>query len=197
MISCMICLDLPITSDMTSRTLLTILLIAVIGYLLYLRVQRESVELVGVPAPSFSLPSKGGMIGLDEYRGKVVLLNFWASWCPPCVSEMPSLERLHRQMQGKDFQILAVSEDEGGWAPIDRFLKRLPVTMTILLDGRGDAAALYGTNELPETYLIDKKGVIIKKYRGPRNWMDEKIVSEILGYVQGAEVPVSPDGGRQ
>lgn len=179
---------------MTSRTLLTILLIAVISYLLYLRVERKAVELVGVQAPIFSLPSRDGVDGLEKYRGKVVLLNFWASWCPPCVSEMPSLERLHRLMQGKDFQILAVSEDEGGWAPIDRFLKGLPVTMTILLDDRGDAAALYGSNELPETYLIDKKGVIVKKYRGPRNWVDEKIVSEILGYVQGAEMPVSPDG---
>lgn len=182
---------------MTSRTLLTILLIAVIGYLLYLRVQRESVELVGVQAPSFSLPSRDGMDGLEKYRGKAVLLNFWATWCPPCVVEMPSLERLNQQMRGKDFQILAVSEDEGGWAPIDRFLKRLPLTMTILLDGRGDAAALYGTNSLPESFLIDKKGIIVKKYQGPRNWMDEKIVSEILGYVQGTVMPVFPDGGGQ
>lgn len=165
---------------MTSRTLLTLLLIAAIVALLYLRVQREAVELVGLSAPNFSLPSKGGMVRLEDYRGKVVLLNFWASWCPPCVAEMPSLDHLNQRMQGKDFQILAVSEDEEGWAPIDRFLKRLPLTITILLDPRGDAAALYGTNELPETYLIDKRGVVVKKYRGPRNWMDEEIVSEIL-----------------
>lgn len=171
---------------MKPRTLLALLLIAGAVYFLYLSFyERGQTVLVGTAAPNFTLPSAEGMVSLDQFRGQVVLLNFWASWCPPCVAEMPSLERLHRRMQGSDFVVLAVSEDEEGWPAIKRFLQAVPLTMTILPDARGDAAELYGTFQLPQTFLIDKSGVIVRKYSGPRNWIDARILSEVQKHVEG------------
>lgn len=170
---------------MKPRTLLILLLIAGIAYFLYLSEGREGLK-AGSPAPGFSLPSKNGVVALDQFRGKVVLINFWATWCPPCITEMPSLENLKKRMEGKAFQLLAVSVDEEGWGPIDRFVEKTPLTLSILLDVRGDVADLYGTSRLPESYLIDKKGVVVKKYVGPRDWTDPKIIAEITNYAEGS-----------
>lgn len=139
----------------------------------------------GSLAPSFSLASQGGVLTtLDRYRGRVVLLNFWATWCPPCVQEVPSLEMLKRQMEGKAFQILAVSVDEEGWPAIQQFLKKVPVTMMILLDARGDIASRYGVDFLPVSLLIDKTGRILKRFVGPRDWTEARTVEEIKKYVE-------------
>lgn len=155
------------------------------GYLLFLDKQGGGLR-EGEPAPSFYLPNREhGAVGLERLRGEVVLLNFWATWCPPCVTEMPSLGRLQTRFEGQKFKVLAVSVDEDGWPAVDRFLKKYPVNLTILLDVRGDIAARYGTNRLPESFLIDQKGTVVKKYLGPRDWTDPKIVSEIEGYLNG------------
>jgi len=171
---------------MKPKTLLILLLIAGTAYFLYMSESHEGLK-VGSPAPGFSLPSKNGVVALDQFRGKVVLINFWATWCPPCVYEMPSLENLKKKMEGKDFQILAVSLDEEGWPVIDKFVAKTPMTMTILLDSRGDVPTEYGTSRLPESFLIDKNGAIVKKYVGPRDWTDPKIIAEITSYVEGSQ----------
>jgi peroxiredoxin len=168
-----------------SKFLLILLLVAGIAYFMYLR-EGPGGAGVGEKAPSFMLPGRSTSVRLEDFKGKVVLLNFWATWCPPCVHEMPSLEALHQHMQGKNFEILAASVDEGGWTAIDRFLKAVPVTLTILLDARGDASGLYGVYQLPESYLIDQTGMIVRKYVGPRDWMDPALVAEIEGYVRGS-----------
>ncbi len=170
---------------MKPRFLLILLLAAAVGYFLYVYEGPQGVR-VGNQAPDFSLPSRREAVRLQELRGRIVLLNFWATWCPPCVSEMPSLEALRKRMAGQDFQLLAVSVDEVGWEAIDRFLARIPVSMTILLDARGDVSSLYGTYQLPESYLIGRDGRILKKYVGPRDWMDPAIVSEIEQYARGS-----------
>jgi peroxiredoxin len=170
---------------MKAKFFLVCLLIAGIAYFLYSYQGPERTQ-VGSMAPLFSAAGRSSSVKLEDYRGKVVLLNFWATWCPPCVHEMPSLDGLHQRMNGKDFEILAVSVDEGGWGAIDHFEKQLPVTLNILLDARGDVSSLYGTYQLPESYLIDKKGIILRKYVGPRDWMDPAIIAEIEKYVEGS-----------
>ncbi len=170
---------------MKAKAFLFFLLISGLAYFLYIYQGPERTQ-VGSAAPTFSVAGRSSEIKLEDFRGKVVLLNFWATWCPPCVHEMPSLENLHQRLRDKDFKILAVSVDEGGWNAIDRFLKQLPVTLDILLDARGDVSSLYGTYQLPESYLIDKKGVIVRKYVGPRDWTDPSIVSEIEKYAEGS-----------
>ncbi len=117
---------------------------------------------------------------LDQFRGQAVLLNFWATWCPPCVTEMPSLDDLRKRVDGRSFQILAVSLDEEGWEAIDRFLEKMPVGLKILLDARGEVSNRYGVTLLPESYLIDPKGIVVKKYTGPQDWNDPRVVEEIM-----------------
>lgn len=170
---------------MKSKLLLILLLIVGLGYFLYVYQGPQRIQ-AGAQAPLFSVAGRDASVRLQDYRGKVVLLNFWATWCPPCVGEMPSLEALHQLMKGKAFEVLAVSVDEGGWAAIDNFLQRQPVTLNIFLDSKGDVSSLYGTYQLPESYLIDRRGVIVQKYIGPRNWTDPDLVSEIEKYVDGS-----------
>lgn len=167
---------------MKPKLLLVLLLITGIAYFLYFREGPERVR-VGDPAPSLTLPARNGKaISLQDLRGRAVLINFWATWCPPCREEMPSLERLKTRFDGKNFELLAVSVDEEGGPAIDRFLKKVPVTMTILLDPQGETAARYGTYRLPESFLIDKNGILVKRYLGPRDWTDPEIVAEIEKY---------------
>lgn len=168
---------------MKPRFLLILLLAAAVGYFLYIYESPEGVR-VGSQAPDFTLPGRNGAVALQTFRGKVVLLNFWATWCPSCISEMPSLDALRMRLEGDDFKVLAVSVDEVGWEAIDRFLTRVPVGMTLLLDARGDVSSLYGTFRLPESYLIGRDGRIVKKYVGPRDWMDPSLLAEIQSYVR-------------
>jgi peroxiredoxin len=172
---------------MKARLLLVLLLAAAVGYFLYVYEGPEGVR-VGNQAPEFTLPGRGEAVSLEGLRGKVVLLNFWATWCPPCVSEMPSLDELRKRLEGEEFQVLAVSVDEAGWEAVNRFLTRVPVGITILIDVRGDVSALYGTYQLPESYLIGRDGRILKKYVGPRDWMEPSLVAEIESYVRGSQV---------
>jgi len=170
---------------MKARILLVLLLATTVGYFLYVY-EGPQESRIGSQARDFSLPGRSGAVHLSDFRGKVVLLNFWATWCPPCVSEMPSLEALRKRMDGLDFQLLAVNVDDTGWEAVNSFLARVPVGMTILLDARGDVSSQYGTYQLPESYLIGRNGEILKKYVGPRDWMDPVIFSEIENYARGS-----------
>src|SRR5204863_8336957 len=103
------------------------------------------------------------------YGGKVVFINFWATWCPPCVEEMPSLVRLHAKLKDDPrFALLAVSTDDG-WEPVQKFFGGKPPAMTVLLDPKGTIAHEYGTTKFPETYIVvggKVRGFIL----GPRDW---------------------------
>jgi peroxiredoxin len=111
----------------------------------------------------------GKTINLKDYRGKVVLLNFWASWCPPCVHEMPSMAALKTQLKGQDFEILAanLAEDK---AAINAFVKSHPVNFPILLDPKGSAVKEWKVFAYPSSYLIDKKGQIRYALFGGYEW---------------------------
>jgi thiol-disulfide isomerase/thioredoxin len=125
----------------------------------------------GAVAPDLSVPDLSGKEArLSDLRGKVVILNFWASWCPPCREEMPSMVKLNNAMAGKQFQMLAVSIDEGGKKAVEAYSAKSGIKLPFYLDIDGKGSRLYGTTGVPETFIIDKKGVILKKIVGGMDW---------------------------
>lgn len=128
------------------------------------------------PAPSFVLRDLSGKaVKMDDLRGKVVLLNLWATWCPPCIQEMPTLEKLSQRMVGRDFVLLAVSEDENSSAVAPWIAKR-GFTFPVLLDERGQVGADLGITGYPETFVIDRRGRIVHHHVGYRDWSEPGIV---------------------
>lgn len=111
----------------------------------------------------------GKRVRLKDFRGKVVFLNFWATWCVPCLREMPDMERLGKIMAGRPFKILAVNLMETP-AQVKKFVEELKVTFTIVMDTTGEISETYGATSLPLTYIIDKKGQVIHRALGPRDW---------------------------
>jgi peroxiredoxin len=124
----------------------------------------------GHPAPDFTLRQlDGSEIALSSLRGRVVLLNFWATWCKPCEEEMPAMERLHAKLGGPDFELLAVSVDEGD-DEVRAFRDRLGLGFPILRDPEKQAATAYQTYRFPESWLIGRDGNVVARYIGPRDW---------------------------
>ena len=111
-------------------------------------------------------------INLSDYRGSVVFLNFWATWCPPCREEMPDIEKLNKGLQGTNFAILAISIDVSGTKAVRPFMKELGLTFPALLDPNRRVARKYGVISLPTTFLIDCSGSLVAKAIGPRKWDD-------------------------
>jgi peroxiredoxin len=131
----------------------------------------------GHPAPDFTLPALDGPErSLAALRGRVVLLNFWATWCKPCEDEMPAMQRLHARLAGPDFELLAVSVDTGD-DEVRAFRDRLALTFPILRDPDQTAAGAYQTFRFPESWLIDRDGTLVARYVGPREW-DEPVYVE-------------------
>jgi peroxiredoxin len=125
----------------------------------------------GTAAPDFTLKDLNGRdVSLSSLKGKVVFLNFWATWCPPCKEEIPSMMKLNQQMTGKSFQMLAVSIDEGGKDAVTAFFKRTGFNLPSLNDPEQKAGKLYGITGVPETFVIDKNGVVVKKVIGGMDW---------------------------
>ena len=111
----------------------------------------------------------GGAVRLSDFRGKIIFLNFWTTWCPPCRIEMPSMERLYRNLKDKNFEMIGIDLQE----PVSRlkaFVKKFKLTFTILLDSNGDVGSLFGIRSLPTTFILDHKGRIIGQALGPREW---------------------------
>lgn len=140
--------------------------------------------LVGDTAPAFTVKDDDRSVSLEQFRGKVVVLNFWATWCPPCVEEMPSLVQLQKRM-GDRVVVLGVSNDTNKQA-YDNFLKQYGVDFLTVRDPRAHSNALYGTRGLPETFVIDQGGVVRRKFVGPLNWTDAEIVDFLTKLSAGA-----------
>ena len=151
-------------------------------------------ESIGKTAPDFTIKDADRTVSLSQFRGKIVVLNFWATWCPPCVEELPSLVQLQKKFQGTDVTVLAVSVDDDPDA-YHKFLKDHGVDFLTVRDpgkqlenGTGvDApvAASYGTFTFPETYIIDRNGVIRRKFIGAIDWNQQEIV-EYLARISGS-----------
>ncbi len=126
-------------------------------------------------APDFKATRIGGeTIRLSDLRGKVVVLNIWATWCKPCEEEAPSLERLYQRIKGgplgPDFEVLAVSIDARSRDAVLPFQSKFKLTFPILFDPDGRVSRIYQTTGVPETFVIDREGVIREKVVGPRDW---------------------------
>lgn len=121
---------------------------------------------VGAHAPAFSLrDANGATVALDRFQGRVVLLEFWASWCASCREVLPELERLYVKFRDKGFIVIGINVD-GSQAGAEGFLKKLGATFPVLLDETGDAADAYRVSGLPAGFLIGRDGVILRTYRG-------------------------------
>lgn len=135
---------------------------------------------VGDKAPDFKLVGAfGGEGKLSDLRGQYVILNFWATWCAPCVQEMPSLQKLHRAYDGDDFEIVAVSLDSEGASVVQGFAERNKLEFSLAVDPEKITESLYGLTGLPETYILDKDGKIIEKILGPRDWASSETVMQM------------------
>lgn len=133
---------------------------------------------VGSSAPNIVLPGLDGKtINLKDYRGKVVFLNIWATWCPTCRDEMPSMEKLYQTLKGEAFEILAVSVDKTGAKAVAPFMKSHKLSFPALLDPEGTIARPYGVTGVPESFIINKEGIIEKIVIGPIDWTEPAVVS--------------------
>jgi peroxiredoxin len=128
------------------------------------------------PAPGFELPAlDGGALSLEDFRGRVVFVNFWATWCAPCEEEAPSLERLRRGLGGEGFEVLSVSiDDPASFDEVEKFRRELSLSFPILLDPEREVYDRYGATGVPETYLIDARGRLAERFIGPRDWDEER-----------------------
>ncbi len=126
-------------------------------------------------APDFTVQDADRTVSLSDLRGKVVVLNFWATWCPPCVEEMPSLVQMQDKMQAKGVEVLAVSVDVDENA-YHKFLRDYKVTLLTVRDAERKSNNLYGTFKFPETYIIDRNGVMRRKFIGPVDWSQSEVV---------------------
>lgn len=146
---------------------------AVFAVALAIRIRPE-VDLIGVGsrAPGFAAVNlrTSRPAGLDDYRGKVILLNIWATWCQPCRIEMPALEQLSRRFKGTDFHVVSVSIDKDDSTVVNAFVRELGLTFEILHDKTGDIQRIYQTTGVPESFVIDRDGVIVKKMIGAAEW---------------------------
>ena len=133
----------------------------------------------GDQAPGFSVQTdQGQAISLKNYPGKVLVLNFWASWCKPCVDEMPSLNEFSKRMAPEGVTVLGISVDHDE-TKYKKFLKDANIAFQTYRDVKADIAASYGTYKYPETYIIDKQGKVVEKIIGEEFWLNPNVIQRI------------------
>ena len=156
--------------------------------------RKEEFEPVGpgTEAIDFTLPDLDGKrMSLSDFRGKVVFLNFWATWCDPCKEEMPSMEALYKRLRGKPFEIVAVSVDKDPPEEVRKFADKFGITFVVLHDRKGRIKERYKTTGVPETFIVDQNGVIAEKFWGPRDWTDDSNLATILDLLANGPRPAS------
>jgi len=129
---------------------------------------------IGSNAPDITVQDPDRTVKLSDLRGQVVVLNFWATWCPPCVEEMPSLVAMQQRMKAKGITVLAISVDVDQNA-YHQFIKDHNVNLLTLRDPDQKSSSLYGTFKFPETYVIDRNGVMRRKFIGAVDWTEPEI----------------------
>ena len=139
----------------------------------------ERPPMEGLKAPDFTLPTLDGKeVKLSDYAGKIVFLNIWATWCAPCKEEMPSMQKLFELMRGKDFVMLTMSIDEKK-ETVEAFMKENKLTLPVALDQQQKVSPLYRITGVPESYIIDKNGMVMHHLIGPGDWSNPGIVNAL------------------
>jgi len=129
-------------------------------------------------APNFCLEGLNGRkVELKDFKGKVIFINFWATWCSPCKEEMSSMEALYQQFKEKGFVFLTISVDYGGIKPVKEFIEKNRYTFPVLLDPKCETLNVFRVKGIPTTLIINRKGRMIGKAVGPRNWKNPEFTS--------------------
>jgi peroxiredoxin len=135
---------------------------------------------VGFKAPAFTVRNlKGQRVQLADHKGKVIILNLWATWCGPCRVEMPGMENLYRRYRSQGLEILAVSLDKGSSDKVQTFADEYRLSFPVLLDSDGQVESRYHTLTIPTTFVIDKKGMVVAKVDGAKHWESEETFKAI------------------
>jgi len=171
--------------------LLFIVVLAVIAYRIQLSPNQKTAlneerPEVGHPAPDFTLRNlQGNLEGLGDYRNKVIVLNFWATWCAPCLEEMPAFEKLYRKYRSRGLTVLAVSLDKGDNSKVRDFVDTNNLTFPVLIDSDGTAEKLYPSFTIPFTYVIDKEGRVAARVDGAKNWASSETFAALDILIKG------------
>jgi cytochrome c biogenesis protein CcmG, thiol:disulfide interchange protein DsbE len=167
-------------SKNTERALLAAALVLMVALAAVIAdVFRERLVEAGDKAPGFSIVTDSGRkVTPADFGGKVLVLNFWATWCQPCVEEVPSLNRFAEQVRGDGVVVLGISVDTNE-AKYRQFIQRAGVRFLTARDPDQNINAEYGTFKFPETYIIDIKGRVVEKFIGPENWAQPEIINRV------------------
>ncbi len=156
----------------------------------------DSVPRVGQALADFILPDlQGNPVQLSALRGKVVLTNFWATWCPPCVEEMPTMQRLYDRLHERGLEVLAISIDALGAQVVGPLMQQYRLTFPALLDPEGRVERLYRTSGVPESLIVDKHGLLVEEVVGPRDWSHPQIIAMFERLLTASET--APVGARE
>ena len=139
---------------------------------------RNRAPRIGQPLADFTLPDlQGRLVQLSALRGKVVFINIWATWCPPCIEEMPTMQRLYERLYSRGLEVLAISIDALGAQVVGPFMQQYRLTFPALLDPQDRIPHLYHTSGVPESFVVDKQGRLVEKVVGPRDWSHPQVIA--------------------
>ena len=156
---------------------LVLLLVFAYGFLTRQPVD-DTAPRVGQPLADFTLPDlRGQSVQLAALRGKVVFVNVWATWCEPCREEMPAIQKLYERLHDRGLEILAVSLDALGIQVVGPFIRNYRLTFPTLLDTKNVVQRLYHTTGVPESFIVDKRGILVDKVVGPRDWVHPQMLA--------------------
>ncbi|MGB9715002.1 MAG: TlpA family protein disulfide reductase [Thermodesulfovibrionales bacterium] len=169
---------------MKSKTVILLVLAFFIITVIYLFIRHQYPKTstrVGLPVPNIELTDSSykNRLKLADLKGSVIFVNFWATWCPPCIEELPSIERLSKKFEGNpDFRMLTILYNDD-INKVNYYMKEMNYTFPVYLDSDGSAADKFGITGVPETFIIDKNGILRNKVIGPSEW-DSPYVIELL-----------------
>jgi peroxiredoxin len=172
------------------KTAILILFLVVAAYVIWILVVAPHFAgrpvAIGDTAPDFSVPTPdSGLLHLKDFRGQVVVLNLWATWCPPCVEETPSLEQFAEKMRDRGVMVVSISVDEDQKTLRD-FIQKNHISYPVGRDPDRSLSARYGTYQFPESYILDRRGLVAEKVVGAIDWDDPRIQSFVLDLARGS-----------